>query len=229
MPGFGLDTLGPPRFQTTPGWPPCEPPPGVALPRAHHLHVARPPVRVYESAARKAQRIKQRPKRRNKQSEFTPLSLGRESRATASRNMQHGVQFREHRHRHSVRTQCGSGASAEEDPGETRRLTRGLTTPYGNGTLPRKLAPTCGDIRFVELPPSSTPSAVGRLPPFHGNDRNPRRNQVRFPFVARERCLRHRHHVPGRCRRRRRSASQRRPQRGAATIGPRPSAKAGSR
>jgi hypothetical protein len=74
MPGFGLDTAGPPHFGTTPGWPPCEPPPVVALPRAHHLHVARPPMRVYENAARKAQRIKGRPEKRNMQSGIMPLS-----------------------------------------------------------------------------------------------------------------------------------------------------------
>lgn len=81
MPGFGLDTVVPLRFRTTPGWPPCEPPPGVALPRAHHLHVARPPVRVYENAARKAQRIKGRPEKRNTRSGFIPLSwIGRAGR-----------------------------------------------------------------------------------------------------------------------------------------------------
>jgi hypothetical protein len=81
MPGFGLDTVGPPGLRTTPGWPPCQPPPGVALPWAHHLHVARPPVRVYENAARKAQRIKGRPEKRNTGSGFMPLSwIGRARR-----------------------------------------------------------------------------------------------------------------------------------------------------
>ena len=93
MPGFGLDTAGPTRFRTTGGWPSCEPPPAVALPRAHHLHVARPPVRMYENAARTAQRIKGRPKKRNWSSGFTPLSQGRQSRATASRSRQLEVHF----------------------------------------------------------------------------------------------------------------------------------------
>ena len=81
MPGFGLDTTGPPCFRTTRGWRSWEPPPAVALPRAHHLHVARPPVRVYENAAREAQRIKGRPEKRNTQSGFMPLSsIGRAGR-----------------------------------------------------------------------------------------------------------------------------------------------------
>jgi hypothetical protein len=121
MPGFGLDTAAPPHFQVTRGWPPCEPPPVVALPRAHHLHVARPPVRVYENAAREAQRIKGRPKKRFTLSRFTlcprsgelgdgspkPAIRGAILSAPASASGSHPTATR---------------GGAAEDPGESNRL-----------------------------------------------------------------------------------------------------------
>jgi hypothetical protein len=120
MPGFGLDTAAPPHFQVTRGWPPCEPPPVVALPRAHHLHVARPPVRVYENAAREAQRIKGRPKKRFTLSRFTlcprsgelgdgspkPAIRGAILSAPASASGSHATATR---------------GGAAEDPGESNR------------------------------------------------------------------------------------------------------------
>ena len=232
IPGFGLDTAGPPRFQTTRGWPSCEPPPIVALPRAHHLHVARPPVRVYENAAREAQRIKRGPKKRNKRSGFTPLSLGRESRAMASRNVQYGVQFREHRHRHSVRTRHGAGAAlkkfrakrggSREDSRHhmvTGRCHENRHPPAATSDLSNYTpgTPHRGPLRRCSDPPRLT--AVTGIPEETSSD-------VLLPLASAAVAT---GTLPGRYRRRRRSANPRRPPRGAATIGPRPSAKAGSR
>ena len=161
MPGFGLDTAGPPRFRTTGGWPSCEPPPAVALPRAHHLHVARPPVRVYENAARKAQRIKGRPKKRNRRSGFTPLSLGRREQGDGVTKYATRAATRRHRHRRSVRThRCPgrrrrrSGRNEEAHAGTHDTIWyRGAAAKTGIHLRRHQICRIA-----PEYPPSSTPS-----------------------------------------------------------------------
>ena len=124
MPGFGLDTAAPPRCRATYGKHSCEPPPTVAFPRAHHLHVARPPVRVYEDAASSPQRIKRTSEKRNRRSGFARIHWPLQ-RASARRVGWPATPLRD-----------GIGPG----PGDTKRLTKELTAPHGNWALTRKLA-----------------------------------------------------------------------------------------
>jgi hypothetical protein len=186
MPGFGLDTVGPSRFRTTRGWSPYEPPPGVALPRAHHLHVARPPVRVYENAARKVQRIKGRPEKRNTQSGFMPLScIGRAGRwhhevcNTGCNSKSIGTRFR------FARTAAPRAASkkirANRRPNR-RAHGRNHKTIWYRGAA-TKTGIHLRRHQILRNAPQATPVAhpVGSaaISPAHNADRNSRRVQVR--------------------------------------------------
>jgi hypothetical protein len=93
------------------------------------------------------------------------------------------------------------GAGAEPDPGESKRVTRGLTPPYGNWALTRKLAFTCGDAQICRIVlPSSAPSTAERPSPPRGGDENAKKDQFRGPLPMRQHAPRNLQCVCGRAR-----------------------------